>query len=305
MTAPVLETEKLSMVFSNGNRALDAVDLTLHPGRALALVGESGSGKSTCAKLLTHMMQPTSGRILFRGRDVTGLSDKGSAGRQDLLAYRRIVQMVFQDPFAALNPAHTVAHHLARPLALHRPDLDRRARGTEVRALLTQVELDADALLHRFPHELSGGQRQRVNLARALAVNPAVIIADEPTSMLDVSIRLSVLDTLQRLKAERGIALLYITHDIATARYVAEETAVLFRGRIVESGPTAAVIDDPRHPYTRLLLSAVPDTARPFDAGGSLAGRADAVRRLSEGPGNLVYVGPGHKARTVDERAAA
>ncbi|ASG19830.1 ABC transporter ATP-binding protein [Nitrospirillum viridazoti] len=300
MTTPVLQTEKLSMVFPNGNKALDAVDLSLHPGRALALVGESGSGKSTCAKLLTHMLRPTSGRILFQGRDITGLS-----GRRELLEYRRVVQMVFQDPFAALNPAHTVAHHLARPLALHRPDLDRAGRGAEVRALLTQVELDADSLLHRFPHELSGGQRQRVSLARALAVNPAVIIADEPTSMLDVSIRLSVLDTLQRLKAERDIALLYITHDIATARYVAEETAVLFRGRVVESGPTAAVIDGPRHPYTRLLLSAVPDAGRPFDAGGSLISRADAVRRLSEGPGDLVYVGPGHKARTVDERVAA
>ncbi|MFV3077472.1 ABC transporter ATP-binding protein [Niveispirillum fermenti] len=290
-TAPVLETRGLTMRFGSFT-ALDGADLALYPGRALALVGESGSGKSTCAKLLTHVLTATGGHIFHAGREVTRLS-----GRKALLAYRSAVQMVFQDPFAALNPAHDVGHHLSRPLALHRPDLDAAGRRAAVAGLLRAVDLDPAATLRKFPHEMSGGQRQRVNLARALAVNPSVIIADEPTSMLDVSIRLSVLDTFRDLKRERGIAMLFITHDIATARYVAEETAVIFRGRIVERGPTAQVIDNPRHPYTRLLLAAVPEVDCPFGAGHSLAPLAAQVRESIQAPGTLWEVSPGHWVR--------
>jgi peptide/nickel transport system ATP-binding protein len=289
---PVLETRGLCMAFGAQKvSALSDVSIALHEGRCLALVGESGSGKSTCAKLLTRMLRPTDGTIHFGGEDVTVLH-----GRSDLREYRRHVQMVFQDPFAALNPAHSVQHHLERPLALHKPKLTRAERIEAASSLLRQVELDPAITLRKFPHELSGGQRQRVNLARALAVDPAVIIADEPTSMLDMSIRLSVLDMFTPLKRERRIAMLYITHDIATARYVAEETAVLYGGRIVEMGPTDRLIDDPRHPYTKLLLEAVPEIGRPFGS-TRLSVEADRVRAISRGPGELREVAPGHFVR--------
>jgi peptide/nickel transport system ATP-binding protein len=273
--------------------SLEGVDFSLSPGRALALVGESGSGKSTCARLLTRLLTPTTGRILFQGQDVTELSSA-----EQVRAYRARVQMVFQDPFAALNPAHRVGHHVARPLALHRPELSPAAQKKAVEELLEAVDLDPGITLPKFPHELSGGQRQRVNLARALAVGPSVLIADEPTSMLDVSLRLSVLDTLRRLKRDRGIALLYITHDLATARAIAEDMAVLYRGKLMEAGPTDQVIDDPRHPYTRLLLAAVPDLSEPVSgADADLLADAEAIRRLSAGPGQLHQVAAGHLVR--------
>jgi len=295
LTSPILETRKLGMVF-RGHRdvaALTDVSFQLHRGRALALVGESGSGKSTCAKILTRMMRATAGQILFNGRDVTKPGD-----RKEVLAYRSQVQMVFQDPFAALNPAHSVRHHLSRPLALHKPNLGYGEREDLVAELSLMVGLDPSETLDKYPHELSGGQRQRVNLARAMAVDPAVLIADEPTSMLDVSIRLNVLDMFKPLKRDRGIAMLYITHDIATARYVAEETAVIYGGRIVEIGPTATIIDAPRHPYTRLLLAAVPEIGRPFgSADAGLVREADRVREISREPGRLAEVSPGHLVR--------
>ena len=295
LSSPILETRKLGMVF-RGHRdvaALTDVSFQLHRGRALALVGESGSGKSTCAKILTRMMRATAGQILFNGQDVTRPGD-----RKEVLAYRSQVQMVFQDPFAALNPAHSVRHHLSRPLALHKPKLGYGEREDLVAELSLMVGLDPGETLDKYPHELSGGQRQRVNLARAMAVDPAVLIADEPTSMLDVSIRLNVLDMFKPLKRDRGIAMLYITHDIATARYVAEETAVIYGGRIVEIGPTATIIDAPRHPYTRLLLAAVPEIGRPFgSADASLVREADRVREISREPGRLAEVSPGHLVR--------
>ena len=295
LSSPILETRKLGMVF-RGHRdvaALTDVSFQLHRGRALALVGESGSGKSTCAKILTRMMRATAGQILFNGQDVTRPGD-----RKEVLAYRSQVQMVFQDPFAALNPAHSVRHHLGRPLALHKPNLGYGEREDLVAELSLMVGLDPGETLDKYPHELSGGQRQRVNLARAMAVDPAVLIADEPTSMLDVSIRLNVLDMFKPLKRDRGIAMLYITHDIATARYVAEETAVIYGGRIVEIGPTATIIDAPRHPYTRLLLAAVPEIGRPFgSADAGLVREADRVREISREPGRLAEVSPGHLVR--------
>jgi len=233
-------------------RAVDDVSFELLPGRTVALVGESGSGKSTIARMLAKLESTTRGSIDVRLEDGTPVV--GSM-------YRRHVQMVFQDPFASLNPFHSIEHHIARPLQLHH-----RARGAEetaakVRELLGRVNLDED-FASRRPHELSGGQRQRVAIARALAPGAQVLVADEPVSMLDVSIRLSVLNLMGRLQREDHLAVLYITHDLATARHFSDEILVLYRGRVVERGPSDDVILNPQHDYTRLLAEAAPDPER-------------------------------------------
>ena len=171
--------------------------------------------------------------------------------------------MVFQDPFGSFNPTHTIEHHLTRPLKIHKQVANKAALEARLKELLTLVELPVETLA-KYPHELSGGQRQRVNLARALAVGAEVILADEPTSMLDVSIRLGVLNLMQKMKKELGIGFLYITHDLATAHYIAEETAVMYKGQIVEWGSTQSILTNPQHPYTKLLISAVPDPDLPF-----------------------------------------
>ncbi|MFI5916811.1 ABC transporter ATP-binding protein [Dactylosporangium sp. NPDC051541] len=236
-------------------RAVDHVSFDLIPGRTVALVGESGSGKSTIAKILTRMEKPSSGTVDVRLDDGTPVH--GSL-------YRRQLQMVFQDPFASLNPFHSVEHHIARPLRIH--GRTRTAADTHERVLemLERVNLTpAATVAGRRPHELSGGQRQRVAIARALAPGAHVLIADEPVSMLDVSIRLGVLNLLGRLQREDRLAVLYITHDLATARHFSDEIIVLYRGRVVERGPSDAVILQPRHDYTRLLASAAPDPERP------------------------------------------
>ncbi|MCM3694865.1 ABC transporter ATP-binding protein [Microbacterium oleivorans] len=238
--------------------AVSDVDLTLTAGRTVALVGESGSGKSTIAKMLLQLERPTSGEILLDGEPIA------RHGR-GLDRYRAAVQMVFQDPFASLNPFHTVGHHLARPLLV-----SGRARGARdtkhrVAELLSRVRLDP-ALASRRPHELSGGQRQRVAIARALAPEPRVLIADEPVSMLDVSIRLGVLNLLADLQRERDLAVLYITHDLATARHFSDEILVMYRGEIVERGRSDQVILHPTHPYTQRLAAAAPDPRRRFAA---------------------------------------
>ncbi|MEC8292345.1 MAG: ABC transporter ATP-binding protein [Pseudomonadota bacterium] len=257
--------------------ALRNVNLSLRPGKALALVGESGSGKSTVGRMIVQHHMPTSGRVLFEGQDIAGFTSKPQQ-----MAYRQAVQMVFQDPFSSLNPAHTIRHHLQRALRLHQPD---HADEAAVKRILEEVELDAGTAPDKYPHELSGGQRQRVNFARALAVNARLIVADEPTSMLDVSIRKSVLALMHRLKEERGLSILYITHDIATAEYLAEDTAVMFRGQVVEQGPTAAVVGQPRHGYTQLLRAAVPDPKVPLTGGdGAFARRAREVRDAAAAP---------------------
>ncbi|WEK06817.1 MAG: ABC transporter ATP-binding protein [Candidatus Devosia phytovorans] len=238
-------------------RALSGVSLTLASGRALALVGESGSGKSTCARMLARVYKPTGGTIIFEGEDVAAMQGK----RLD--RYRADVQMVFQDPFGSLNPTQTIGYHLERPLRLHRPDLRGKAVQQEMLALLDRVGLRPAAdYLKRRPHELSGGQRQRVAIARALSVQPMVLLADEPTSMLDVSVRLGILNLLEDMKLQRQLAALYITHDIATARYFAEDTAVLYAGHLVEQGPSEEITGRPSHPYTQLLIEAVPNPAR-------------------------------------------
>jgi peptide/nickel transport system ATP-binding protein len=235
-------------------RAVDRVSFDLVPGRTTALVGESGSGKSTIAKILTRMEKPTSGEVDVLLDDRTPV--RGSV-------YRRHVQMVFQDPFASLNPFHTIEHHIARPLVLHQRTHSKAETHRRVVEMLERVNLEPAAnMAARRPHELSGGQRQRVAIARALAPGAQVLIADEPVSMLDVSIRLGVLNLLGRLQREDNLAVLYITHDLATARHFSDEILVLFRGRVVERGPADAVILHPQHDYTRLLATAAPDPER-------------------------------------------
>jgi len=240
-----------------GIRALIDVSFDLQPGRALALVGGSGSGKTTCARILTGLERPSAGSVQFRGRDIATLTS-----RAEKHGFARAVQMVFQDPYAALNPVHTIHHHLLRPLKLHGGLAAGQSPEQAVAVLLTEVGLDPAKIQHRYPHELSGGQRQRVNIARALAAHPDVILADEPTSMLDVSLRVGVLTVLRRLKTEKRLALLYITHDLATAEYVADEIAVMQQGRIVEHGPAEQIITRPTHAYTRTLLAAAPNAER-------------------------------------------
>jgi peptide/nickel transport system ATP-binding protein len=263
--APPIEARALTKWFpaSNavvGNRsrihAVDDVSFALRPGTITALVGESGSGKSTVARLLARLYEPTSGEVLFEGRDVTG-----ERRRRDLLRYRSQVQMIFQDPFGSLNPVKTVRHHIARPLAIHRRGAGGSLDG-RVNALLETVGLvPGDKYAAKYPHELSGGQRQRVAIARALAAEPAVLVADEPTSMLDVSISVGILNLMLELKEQQQLALLYVTHDLASARYVADTVLVMYAGQIVEQGPADDVLSSPLHPYTQLLLSAVPDPA--------------------------------------------
>jgi peptide/nickel transport system ATP-binding protein len=238
--------------------AIDGVSLDLWAGDVAAVVGESGSGKSTLARLMARLITPTAGQLKLDGLDAGRLS------RQGTRSYRQSVQLVLQDPFASLNPVHTVRYHLMRPLQIH----GRAARGSALDAaaagLLEKVKLTpASQYADKLPHELSGGQRQRVAIARALAPGPKVLLADEPVSMLDVSIRLGILNLLEELRQRDGLAILYITHDIASARYFASTISVMYAGHIVESGPSTAITDRPAHPYTQMLLRAAPDPQRP------------------------------------------
>jgi peptide/nickel transport system ATP-binding protein len=250
MTA-TLEIRDLTKHFKKVH-AVDDVSFTLQPGRITALVGESGSGKSTIARLLVRLYKPTAGSIHLGERDVAG-----DRGRRATRSYRSQVQMIFQDPFGSLNPAKTIRHHLERPLRIHGIVPDDRI-DARVHELLDTVGLvPPDQIAAKYPHQLSGGQRQRVAIARALAVEPSVLLADEPTSMLDVSIRIGILNLMLRLKEERQIAFLYVTHDLASARYVADDILVMYAGQIVEQGPVEQVLASPLHPYTQLLLSAL------------------------------------------------
>jgi len=243
--------------------ALDDVGFTLNSGQTIGLVGQSGSGKSTIAKILTQLERPTSGEVLLDGEPIPRRG-KG------LRAYRQQLRMVFQDPFASLNPYHSIRYHLERPLRLD-DVVPKGETDAEVRRLLERVRLDPDAVIDRRPHELSGGQRQRIAIARALASRPKILVADEPVSMLDVSIRLGVLNLLADLQREEGLGVLYITHDLATARHFSDEIIVLNQGRIVEHGSADDVILRPQHPYTQELRAASPDPERHFatTAGGA------------------------------------
>jgi peptide/nickel transport system ATP-binding protein len=250
-------------------RAVDDVSFALERGRTVALVGQSGSGKSTIARLLLQLERPDGGEIRLDGKPVA----RRGAG---LAAYRRTVQMVFQDPFASLNPHHSVRHHLERPVRLHHPGMPTAQVRERVHELLERVRLTpADNVAARRPHELSGGQRQRVAIARALAPEPGILIADEPVSMLDVSIRLGVLNLLRDLKERLNLAILYITHDIASARYFADDTMVMYAGRMVEGGDSESVTQSPAHPYTRLLIDSAPDPDRIANLLGDAADRGN------------------------------
>jgi peptide/nickel transport system ATP-binding protein len=234
--------------------AVDDVSFALRSGTAVALVGESGSGKSTTGQVVAHLEPATSGRLLFRG------TEPKFRRRSVLKAYRRQVQMIFQDPYSSLNPVHSVAYHLQRPLRIHGLATSVAAAREQALQLLEQVHLTpARQVIDKLPYELSGGQRQRVAIARALAVQPSVLVADEPVSMLDVSVRLSILNLLSELVTLGDLALLYITHDIASARYFADQVLVMYAGQVLEAGPAETVTQSPAHPYTQLLISAAPN----------------------------------------------
>ena len=232
--------------------AVDNVSVRPDSGKATALVGESGAGKTTVARLLAQIIRPDKGQVLLEGKPAP-------SGRPR--SYAAKVQMVLQDPFASLNPVHRIRHDLERPLKIHH--LANGNADAAVADLLRRVALKPpDTFTSKFPHELSGGQRQRVAIARALAVRPKVLIADEPVSMLDVSIRLGVLNLIADLRDKEHLAILYVTHDIASARYLADTIVVMYAGQLVEAAPSASLTDSPAHPYTQLLLSAAPDPDR-------------------------------------------
>jgi oligopeptide/dipeptide ABC transporter ATP-binding protein len=262
----LLDIDKLRVTY--GRRpappAVDGVSLSVAPGETVGLVGESGSGKTSVANAVLRMAPVSGGRIRYRGDDIRDL--RGPA----LRAFRRRVQMVFQDPFGSLNPRMTVGAALSEVLAFHgyRAEARGRARRALVRereaTLLEDVGLDP-ALAARYPHELSGGQRQRVGIARALAVSPELILADEPVSALDVSVQVQILNLLQKLRDEHGIAFLFIAHDLGVVRYMCPRLLVMYAGRVVESGPTDKVFARPAHPYTEALLAAVPDPRTGLD----------------------------------------
>jgi peptide/nickel transport system ATP-binding protein len=279
---PVLVASDLNKDFRLGRgatlHAVRDVSLTLYRGAVVALVGESGSGKSTVAKLLAGQEQPTAGTITLDDQPVHVRS------RRAFRQYKSEVQLVFQDPFASLNPVHTVRYHVERPLRLHRRELSGEQIHQQAAALMEQVRLTpADTFLAKYPHELSGGQRQRVSFARALAVQPRVLLADEPVSMLDVSVRLEMLSLLDDLRKRFHLAMLYITHDIASARYFADEILVMYAGQIVERGLAESVTQEPAHPYTQLLVRSAPD---PDNLGGALRDGGNGVVR----PGQVAPV---------------
>lgn len=259
----ILEVEGLSRFFRVGGlrakgflHATDDVSFTVRQGEIVALVGESGSGKSTIARVLAGIYKASKGEIKFEGSSISKNSDKGVRGR---------MPMVFQDPFGSINPVFRINHGLERSLKLHRKELTKAARKALAIELVEKVGLTPGAdVLRRYPHELSGGQRQRLGFAQALASQPSLILADEPVSMLDVSIRIGLLNVMKDLRDQEGVSILYITHDLASARYTADRMIVLYAGQIVEEGLSEEVVASPKHPYTRLLMSTAPDPRLPY-----------------------------------------
>ena len=297
MTAPLLRVEGLRRHYASGGglfgraryvtRAVDDVSFAVMPGETLGLVGESGSGKSTTGRLVMGLEEPDAGRVVFDGTDLTSLS---ASQRKP---FRRRMQIVFQDPYAALNPRMRVGDFVEEPLIVHGVE----GGPDRVATLFRTVGLDP-AFMQRYPHEFSGGQRQRIGIARAIALRPQFLVADEPITALDVSIQAQIVNLFQDLQESMGLALLFIAHDLSMVRYLCSRVAVMLRGRIVEMGPTEAVFGDARHPYTQALLSAVPipDPAQErgrrrlaFDAGGYVFPPDAALR--DTGDGHYVLMG--------------
>ncbi|GGK80038.1 ABC transporter ATP-binding protein [Mangrovihabitans endophyticus] len=262
--APLLELDDLAMHFKvRGDgllgrknkrvQAVDGVDLTVRAGETLGLVGESGCGKSTTARLITRLLEPTHGEIRYQGHDIAHLSER------QLRPYRREIQLIFQDPYSSLNPRHTVGTIVGTALRTHGM-VSRGGETARVQELLEMVGLNPEHD-NRYPHEFSGGQRQRIGIARALAARPKIIVADEPVSALDVSIQAQVMNLLEELRRELGIAFVFIAHDLGVVRHFCDRVAVMYLGRVVEQGPRDELYGAPQHPYTQALLSAVPDIA--------------------------------------------
>jgi peptide/nickel transport system ATP-binding protein len=288
---PLLETRDLAVHFAlrkgmlrrkaGAVKAVDGVSLKLALGRTLALVGESGCGKTTVGKAILHLPRPSAGTVFFQGEEI------GVRNRQSIRRLRHAVQMVFQDPFASLNPRLTIGEILEEGMVALGVGDSAAARRRTVDALLERIGL-SPAVRERYPHEFSGGQRQRIAIARALAVSPRVIVCDEPTSALDVSVQAQLLNLMGELQRERGLAYLFITHNLAVVRYLADDVAVMYLGRIVEEGPAARVLDAPAHPYTRALLDAVPSITFGMAAGGDVPPSRGAARLAAELPSSLV-----------------
>lgn len=259
MSTPLISLSGVSRTFTVKRQTITAVDdvsLDILPGEIVCLVGESGCGKTTTGKMIAGLLKPTRGQILFRGRDLSAMTPDAQR------AYRLGVQLVHQDPYASLNPTQRIFDILATPLRHHKLTRGPAATRARVVELLEAVDLvPAADVLDKYPHQLSGGQRQRIAIARALTVHPAFIIADEAVSMVDVSIRISLLNTLTRLKEKMGLGVLFITHDLALAKYFAWEgrIGVMYLGRLVELAPARQLIEHPQHPYTQVLLNAIPD----------------------------------------------
>jgi peptide/nickel transport system ATP-binding protein len=257
---PLLSVKQLTKHYKGGGwlgrpapvvKAVDGISFEIMPREIFGLVGESGSGKSTAGRVILQLEKATSGEVVFEGQELTGLS------AHEMKRFRRDMQIVFQDPYAALDPRMTVGEFVAEPLDVHRLAGSRAERRERVESLFKQVGLDP-RFMSRYPHEFSGGQRQRVNIARAIAMKPRFIIADEPITALDVSIQAQIINLFQELQQELGIAYLFVAHDLSMVRYLCDRVAVMLRGRIVEVAPTQMIFGDPRHAYTRSLLSAVP-----------------------------------------------
>jgi ABC-type oligopeptide transport system ATPase subunit len=274
-------------------KAVDGVSFAIRRGETLGLVGESGCGKTTTGRCILQLERPTSGEVIFEGRDLTRLADS------ELRAVRRRVQVIFQDPYSSLNPRMTVGQIIAEPLAVHRIVPDRTARAARVQELLRHAGL-LTAMARRYPHELSGGQRQRVGIARALAMEPRLIICDEPVSALDVSIQAQIINLLEDLQAEFGLTYLFVAHDLSVVRHISDRVAVMYLGKIVEITDRKSLYEDPQHPYTKALLSAVPIPDPVVEAGCVFHPRCpiavDDCRRVVP---ELREIKPGHHAACI------